>query len=1304
MAEQPIVEAGRLFEAGFMLGVVRALGTLPEQPTMLPYYQIQRQHYHVAEVIDRYAEHAASVADRTASRMLARYHLFSGHVAGYTFLQEYLDGLTARAGAGARVQAQARRSLRVRYLQCSLLGRNRLEDLPEIARWHEVELWLTQLGLSPDVVTDADRSRGAFLNADLLLWCDIALADGVAHDVLVVDTSNHSLAVATADADLTVGTTLLHMLERDVAYLQQRGTFSRLAIETGERTGQLFSPNLHRYFSAFSGTDKESYKLIQAGSYARSFDAFLRRTGVLDQGAEQTYHVVGYSPRGASSMALRADQFGLLEACARIYRDAGDVYAASEAPRDAARRQLLRVIERNAAALFDDGARFVQSLSMDLAAHGRVEHRETLHADVDYQNTATTPPEHVLARYSITPDELKRFSRGGPPTTRAAHAALVWRALASGRRYVFLTGAPGIGKTTTIADYLKEECHQDGYLFLYISPRKTVNRDIFEKFHAAPTSTGETEKYGVEPARADEDTSTPPPFYSPDLLCLTSNSTLIRDAGGAPTVEYRGAGARVPVRPRGVSFVTEAEAEVLRARARQQTFHRVRPVAEDTLHERRGSRPGVLHSLCRGIGAALDTTRPNAIVAAVAIQSLKRNEHGDTLDHLCHIFGGAYNEREGSFAEAPMRALARTTRHIVVMIDEIAGDDAGYAFFQRVVELFSSYHLEQFGFRLTVVVSDASIAGIEVVRAHFALDQSEPDARKIYLTLASETPPDEEVTETTDRPHPTVLPPGAASAAVDLTQALDYRAFDFEHDGAADACLVNSNTYPAGSLHLRYVVRTPIQVLPAHLTRQQRRELTATWRLDSETDQEIIRDIVGLLASAHGTRPQTIVYVQNKQRLQVIMERVRRECEETGVPFVEREDYVQVHAENAEDDLACVLDPARRDRLHVIFMTSSASRGISFPKATRLLIDVPRFQIESNLMEIVQVLYRGRGDHAIDLGEKEVTFYFTDRILAPEGAREGAVREGVMGVLTILSLLKLCVLTRMVGAARLRDRAIALIPIGGKSVGSAGQAFHHDLSGFVSALAKAMRGERTNDHALKQLHMVATRLLHSAHLNLEASTDGKSYLSLYEEASQERIDAWITSDDEIEGAYTLGSLLLVPLDGRQLETIHSMDLDDAIALSRDPKTGEAMRSLFGRRQAFAPSLIDGLKDFQELLAELADTERSQRMEHLGAPPSGYYVLPLAAFVAKESIARHCEELALPEHGQEGYALRDVLMSYVRDAYPLDTVLPIGSAYRRVPFLVVTSQDLAALRAKRFRLGHALMSHEMNLLTLLLAEE
>lgn len=59
----------------------------------------------------------------------------------------------------------------------------------------------------------------------------------------------------------------------------------------------------------------------------------------------------------------------------------------------------------------------------------------------------------------------------------------MYRALADPtRRFVFLTGNPGIGKTTALSSYLHDACQEDGYLLLYASPRKTVNRDIFQKF------------------------------------------------------------------------------------------------------------------------------------------------------------------------------------------------------------------------------------------------------------------------------------------------------------------------------------------------------------------------------------------------------------------------------------------------------------------------------------------------------------------------------------------------------------------------------------------------------------------------------------------------------------------------------------------------------------------------------------------------------------------------------------------------------------------------------------------------------
>jgi hypothetical protein len=419
---------------------------------------------------------------------------------------------------------------------------------------------------------------------------------------------------------------------------------------------------------------------------------------------------------------------------------------------------------------------------------------------------------------------------------------------------------------------------------------------------------------------------------------------------------------------------------------------------------------------------------------------------------------------------------------------------------------------------------------------------------------------------------------------------------------------------------------------------------------------------------------------------------------------VEGTEYTQIHADIADDDLNRLLDPARRDALRVIFMTSSASRGLSFPRVTRLLIEVPRFSIESNLMEIIQTLYRGRGG-AADLGEKEVTFYITDALFAPEGPRAfAAAREAALSVLTLLCLLKLCLLTRLRGAAQLRDRAIALIPIGGKTVGAAARAFHHSLADCRAALARARRGPLTQNPALERLAEVVEALLATSTLELEPRA--ASYLTLYEQATPDRLDAWLVSDEPSEPAYTLGSLLLVPLAGRALETAHHLLLQRAIALARDPRTEQALRWVYARRRALPPTLLEGVRELEALLDALRPVERSQRLEHSGRPSSAYVVLPIAAFVAKDAIAAYCQAVAAdPARIVEREQLRAVLLAYVRDAYPVETVLPlVGSGYSRLPFLVITSQDLAALRAKRFRLGHVLMSHELNLLTLLLAED
>ncbi|HEY7347577.1 MAG TPA: helicase-related protein [Ktedonobacterales bacterium] len=984
----PLVEdAGRLFEAGFMLGVIRALGTLPTPPPALEFYRAQRESYPLPQVIDRFVRRVPSLSVRDAGRVLARYYLFKGHVSGLTFLNEYLDALVAQAGEGTRKQERARRELQVRYWQCSLQGRNRLEEPSEQARDEQYTCWLEQLGVPLSAIWEAERKGGGFLNADLLLW--VQHAHNTRHDILVIDTSIATAGSRHLATDLTIGGELLRMLERDVSYLAEKGAFSRLAIETGAETGPLFTRQLVPYFTAFASSDKESSKLIQAASYAQSFYHFVRRSNLLQPDAPLSFHVVGYSGRGISSMTLRPDQEEVLEACAETYRRGKyDQPELEQAARlEEARKRVFQVIQRKTALLFQDGKTFMQKLTEQLPASGGIEHTETL-AGL-FQNTTMLPPEATLRRYDLAPADLVRHSKSGVPDTRAAHAELVWRALESGRRYLFLTGNPGIGKTTTIATYLKKRCHEEGYLLLYASPRKAVNRDILEKFKAAPQEASN----GAEA------------FYSDQFLGLSANAALIRSAGGRPTVEYVGASARLPLQPRGVQFLSSEAVERLNQNPAAGGQRRLAQVAEDTLRDKGMQGAGVVKSICTAIGAALSTTQPNALAAALAIQALKRDDQGrDTLEHLREIFGSAYSRKDNRFLPDQMCALAATTRHIIIMIDEITGDDSGYEFFRRVAEWLKELRLEQYGFRTTIIVSDASITGVEVARAHFALDQREPDARKIYLTTT---------------PHHQ----DQAAEAVSLLP------FSFEQEGADDAYLVNSNSYPASTLHLRYQVCLDTLELSDELTRTEQRELLSSWRTQRRIDQCIVQDVCSLLEK-RDNEEQIIVYVQDKGRLQGIIEAIRKQQEQVGKTFTRHEHYVEIHADSSESERAFIERAEDRDRFAIVFMTSSASRGLTFSKARHILVDVARFNIETNLMEIIQVLYRGRGG-SYDLGEKHVTFYLSDRVVIHPDRRESCLREGLMSLMTMLSLLKMCVMTRIAGAAPLRDRAVSLIPIGG---------------------------------------------------------------------------------------------------------------------------------------------------------------------------------------------------------------------------------------------------------------------------------
>src|SRR5207247_1973904 len=126
--------------------------------------------------------------------------------------------------------------------------------------------------------------------------------------------------------------------------------------------------------------------------------------------------------------------------------------------------------------------------------------------------------------------------------------------------------------------------------------------------------------------------------------------------------------------------------------------------------------------------------------------------------------------------------------------------------------------------------------------------------------------------------------------------------------------------------------------------------------------------------------------------------------------------------------------------------------------------------------------------------EKYITFYLSDRIAVRESQRERGIREGVMGLLTMLALLKLCVMTRIAGSVPFQGRRISAVPIGGKSVASAGRAFHHDMASLHAALSRELRGARSHEWAMTTIYHALQPLMDAA--EVRPAPAAGSYLSL----------------------------------------------------------------------------------------------------------------------------------------------------------------------------------------------------------------
>lgn len=917
---------------------------------------------------------------------------------GYTAMREYLKPLKRRLENG---------SLRLRALWCplSLPGTSGASDEE---RLKNRQAFAEEFKL-PGMPDPALSQKGMPANADFILW----LSGDTKEDYLLVQ--EYSYDMPPELGDFRDQAAHLDELMRHRRILDARSVFARIAAEVdGERFA--LSDAIRNHLGVLTGENKPLYKLCQASAYATSTRSVLHAANLITNPC--IARALAITPNGLESLAARFDHNNtetdsrcmLMEQMGTAYRhtkklvdgDQDGLTEQTEAVFLSLLRKLPSSLQKGMRSLrsqpkpgedyqFD----FVESVS-NFANPMQMFSLQDAVALVDdspeLQEFLGRPAKTVLR------EAFSAFDKGNGISLRDLHAAAVVtgmeRETASTLNVVALEGNPGIGKTTAVRRHLSKK--QDGYLFLYVSPRVVINRDVTESLA----------REGGEPT---------------GILTVTSNAQLIASAqrwhleqvrnGLAEHRHIDGAvvadGVDGLVKPDTGSILVidpETEHQIEDGFAGSRFKKSTLSENEDRVNEK--SLVGVLKGMSATTRTLLDLNpEVNRVVMTAALQGFRDRGGGKTtMDALSSLFNNPISRVNAAINER--REFAKRIPNIVVMVDELAGDGAGAPFVHAVAKWLRNEFLHIFEdepspFTVTLIISDASL-GNEVV-----LDR--------YLN-AGERTPDKVLISRSEGERPFRV--AVTKVKIGGTKTTTFH--------------VMTNSFPASDLRIHYRVRMT-HVRPEE-TKQGKLE-TPRQAIRREADERLLESAAGEVCRAIREGAQQVIYfAQDKLFLSSLRDTLARE------------DILGLHRDNVQILDSSVpgwrrkqlVEPAVRDQVRVFLMTSSGARGVSFPKTDWIIATVPRFNVEAALMEIAQLIYRGRGQYRNDSGEtvlgdkadRQLVMMVDDFIIADRTLDARQWLRQSLDLLTLLIMLRSTIFTRIKGDAGLRQ-PLALVPVGG---------------------------------------------------------------------------------------------------------------------------------------------------------------------------------------------------------------------------------------------------------------------------------
>lgn len=813
--------------------------------------------------------------------------------------------------------------------------------------------------------------------------------------------------------------------------LESRGVFSQIRAELQDPRIEV-SGNLVGHLTTFTGRDKPFYKVCQGAAYLDSTMAVLREA---NRCAAKTHgRVIAITPNGFESLgAIYTQDAKDLDPRCAVIQQMGNLYrrertrkqvsqADAEANTLAAFRQLTNALPREFKSQVTELSGMT-STGSDVQFHFHEEVRDFTRPTTQYALADSlaiiqgclahwddmTGWDRLPAALESQVRKVASRHANGLITLRDLHASAVRAGLESAQQgeltVLALEGNPGIGKTTAVRQYLLDDTlDAPGFLFIYLSPRVVINKDVTGDFakdgaRAGVVSMSTNAKLISNAEIGFKEIATP----GPDTPSGVVDSVVVVEGGELD----RGCGQNI--------WFINTEQELMLESLQGVNQSRKRVLNERDEEVLNNSQPGVLRTLGTGANRLL-AANPHVTRLAItaAIQGYRLLNKGSTVDGLTNLFK---NKADTPAGREERRAFAQRFPQVIVMLDEVAGDSAGVLFVHAMADWLKKQFIAPFGdsgespFKPVLIIADASL-GNEVVM-------------KSYLESGHVAPEKVLVSSSKDREGSFSL------AATPLALGADGERVASLH--------IMTNSFPAQRLQVDYHInlhRLETEMGPG----LKKKSIPA--RIAEIKRDKLLASACDEICNALPGAKQVIFFAQDKNFLSALRDALchKGESEDAWRALLSPERVAIIDSSVSASDRKTLVKPEVRDTISVFLMTSAASRGISFPMTTHIIAAMPRFSVESSLMEVAQLIYRGRGRYMDpDTGEmvsgddlpRTLVMLVDDFYTAEDFYEDKKVwLRRASDLLTLLMLLRSTIHTRIKGDAGLRFHRLALVPVG----------------------------------------------------------------------------------------------------------------------------------------------------------------------------------------------------------------------------------------------------------------------------------